>query len=434
MTDPLAYAKALVKEGVPVIVGRPNPSWTPGSSQPEVAFPPGWNTITAEESMDLLVEYRPGVDCLLAVSGWRFDVLDFDSKVAGASDDAIADVKTYGVHRTPSGGTHSFVPCTGLGKRNGVKFDGKDFGDFAGGTESGGGKMLVYLPGSVRPKYPSGVYEVIDPIDMEALKTAEVDDALFGMLLVAGCSPFGTGGAPASSKAELIKFLSEHSVIPLDQCGYGRATVVKILDEFSSAKKLGRHGAAVKSAMRLIELVRAGCAHAGDVTDWETVLATVKPEGGTDGDALLRYAVANADGFVKCHKHGVVKRLPYDQFWMQRDYLQWTHKTAKGAMVSPEALLGSMLIHIASEVTPKLVLPGIVGSTTSLNQFVGLYGPSGAGKSSAFRVAADAHSWAHGGTKTIGSVEGVTGAYVVVEKADPNDPTLSGSRGFSRSH
>jgi hypothetical protein len=78
-----------------------------------------------------------------------------------------------------------------------------------------------------------------------------------------------------------------------------------ILDEARGAEQAqgGRHGWAVRSATRLVELMRTGCAGRADYDDLVATLARIKPEGGTDLDDVMRWATANAKGYGDCGLH-----------------------------------------------------------------------------------------------------------------------------------
>jgi len=58
-------------------------------------------------------------------------------------------------------------------------------------------------------------------------------------------------------------------------------------------------------------------------------------------------------------------------------------------MVGPDAVLGAVLARVLAATPPTVQLPGIVGSTASLNAIVALIGRSGAGKSSPMQAARD---------------------------------------------
>lgn len=238
-----ALAHALLAHGIPVVVCRPNPAWRPGApdSVPELFQPPGWNTITAEQCD--LSGYRPGVHTLAMVSGHGVDVVDVDTKAPTyGSVNNLPRFRSYGEHRTPSGGGHYFVRSTGVAKLSPFLAAGGPVGDYAGGTADGGGRMLVYLPGSARPKYAGKDYEVVRLLDLDALLASEPDGALLNVLLSqAGGRRSGGPGQAAASNLEVQQFLDDHRA-PLEQpCSYGRAVVRGLLAAAPTAAG-GRHG------------------------------------------------------------------------------------------------------------------------------------------------------------------------------------------------
>ena len=153
----LGYARRFVEAGCPVILLK-------ASNDPsgEFRFPSGWDSATPGQAWaDVEAGFESGQDALALVSGWGVDGADFDAKLAGAVDTfGERGLAFLALHRTPSGGLHYIVPATGMASRNGVDFDGRPFGDWRGGTDSGGGRGLLFLPGSTRPKYPGGEYTV----------------------------------------------------------------------------------------------------------------------------------------------------------------------------------------------------------------------------------------------------------------------------------
>jgi hypothetical protein len=171
-TDGLSLAQDLLAAGVPVVVVRP-------SIRVELLPPRGWNTVTAQECD--LSRFRPDVDTLAMVSGHGIDVLDIDAK-EGGHPSFLPPVLSYGRHRTPSGGWHVFVSSTGHRKISPWHYRGKPIGDYAGGAPEGRGRLLVYLPGSTRPKYPGLDYEVEEPLDIARALEGEPDPLLLDVL------------------------------------------------------------------------------------------------------------------------------------------------------------------------------------------------------------------------------------------------------------
>lgn len=295
--DPLELPRALLAVGVPVVVCRPNPDWQPGSTAPDVLPPAGWNTTTADAVG--LSTFRAGVDTLAMVGGHGVDVVDIDSK-AGASPDDLPAFAYYGLHRTPSGGWHYLVPSTGYAKLSPFIVNGKAVGDYVGGTVHGGGRMLAYLPGSTRPKYAGQPYTVEHALNLPAVTSSDPDPVLLELLDAAHGRRDTMPGSAASSSADVDAFLTAHR--DGHRCRYGRTAVAGMLEAADAAERSqgGRHGWTVRSTTRLVELMRAGCATADDVEQLRATLRRIKPEGGTDLDDVLRWALGNATGESGC--------------------------------------------------------------------------------------------------------------------------------------
>jgi hypothetical protein len=295
-------AQALIERGVPVIVCKSNARWKPGGKSRELIPPEGWNTITAAECD--LSTFRPGKDTLALVGGHGIDLVDIDAKT-GAHLDDLPPFRRYGMTRTPGGGWHLWVPSTGYDRLVPLIVGGKPVGDYVGGNAEGGGRQLGYLPGSTRPKYPGGEYTVEEPIDLDALFDSEPDDDLIAMLTGAGARRTGKAGSKAATSDEVRDFLDRHAHAYAQRCNYGRTAMRGILDEAQRAEQAqgGRHGWAVRSATRLVELMRTGCAGRTDYDDLVATLTRIKPEGGTDLDDVMRWAIANAQGSGDCGLH-----------------------------------------------------------------------------------------------------------------------------------
>jgi hypothetical protein len=189
---PVALAERLLAAGIPVVVCRPCPGYgKPGKCSwrghdkgtVELHQPKGWASVTSAECD--LSGYRPGVDTLAMVSGHGIDLVDVDTK-AGGSVEHLPPFKSYGTTRTPSGGQHYVVPSSGFGKVS--PFDGLvgHVGDYVGGRADGTGRLLGYLPGSTRPKYPGRSYTEELEWDIDGCLAAEPDPVLVAALADAG--------------------------------------------------------------------------------------------------------------------------------------------------------------------------------------------------------------------------------------------------------
>jgi hypothetical protein len=447
MTEGLALARDLVDHGVPVMVCTPNPGWYPGAPAgvPELFWPRGWSTITAEDARDQLDSFRPGVDTLAMVGGHGVDVVDVDPKAGGAVDN-MPPFRHYGVHVTPSGGRHYLVRSTGVAKVSPLTTSAGHVGDYIGGTAEGASRALSYLPGSSRPKYPGATYRIDKRVDLDLLLDEPPDDELIAALEGAGGRRTGKPGSPAVLLAEVDAFRAQHArpaspFAPLS-CPYGRAAVAELLATMQSAipgdPVRGRHGTAVKATTRVVELIRAGCATIADLDAIEARLAESKPEG-DDFAGILAWALANAKGDSGCQEHrpGVaavapspgVAAAPADvDRWNARPVLRHLHDFARARGVAPLAVLGVALARVIAATPVGYVLPPLVGGVGSLNVFVALVGPSGSGKGAADAAADDAldlSGWRDGidgstvmHTPDVGSGEGILHQYARWQKKD----------------
>lgn len=167
-------AERLIAAGIPVVVVRPGD-----------VPPVGWQTLTAEECD--LSGYRPGKDALALVGGHGIDAVDVDTK-NGGSVDHLPPFKSYGMTRTPSGGEHYIVPSSGLGKISPLRTVDGPVGDYVGGRPDGTGRLLLFLPGSHRSKYPDGGYVEEVPWRVEECLAAQSDPDLLEGLEKAGGS------------------------------------------------------------------------------------------------------------------------------------------------------------------------------------------------------------------------------------------------------
>jgi putative DNA primase/helicase len=185
----LALAYRLVDAGVPVLVCRPRPGAGPGDGRDVVPIR-AWSDITdAEQTRADLKKFRPGVDALALIGGHGVDLVDVDTK-AGGSVDPLGPFQSFGITDTPSGGWHNVVRSTGVGKISPLTVDGQLVGDYVGGTAEFESRLLGYLPGSVRPKYPGKVYTEREGHlwDVEGCVAATPDIDLLLTLLDAGGS------------------------------------------------------------------------------------------------------------------------------------------------------------------------------------------------------------------------------------------------------
>lgn len=153
------YAREWLPRGIVVIAARPNRNWRPGD-RVEFHWPRQWGRIQPREAAALLATWRPGYAVAL-VTGHGIDGIDLDPRDGNGLDVehewdrlAAAGVLALGWNQTPSGGAHILVPSTGLAA-SAAPVVGLDFRGgmirppVSGNTHRG----LLYLPGTIRPKY-----------------------------------------------------------------------------------------------------------------------------------------------------------------------------------------------------------------------------------------------------------------------------------------
>lgn len=78
-----------------------------------------------------------------------------------------------------------------------------------------------------------------------------------------------------------------------------------------------------------------------------------------------------------------------EEFFGATAILAKIRQAARARLVSPWAVIGSVLARVTAEAPPHIVLPPVIGSDASLNLAVALVAPSGAGKSGAKACADD---------------------------------------------
>lgn len=167
-----ALVEKLLARGIPVIACN-------SRGEPRQR---GWSSFRVEDC-DLSL-YRPG-DSIAMVTGHGLDVVDFDSKIEGATMDNLPRFQSFGEHQTPSGGRHFLIPSTGIAKMT-LTTDKGPVGDFLGGCKDGSSRALCYLPGSQRSKYPGKAYTVVREWNIDAALDSVADPQLVAALVAAG--------------------------------------------------------------------------------------------------------------------------------------------------------------------------------------------------------------------------------------------------------
>jgi hypothetical protein len=304
----LTLAFDFLDHGIPVVICKPREGWTWGSKRSDLIPPARWSVISAAEARTELTRpgaFRPGIDALAMVGGHGVDAVDVDPK-AGGSVANLPGFRHYGVHITPSGGEHYLVPSTGMAKISPLTTSAGHVGDYIGGTAEGASRALLYLPGSARPKYPGKTYRIQRRVDLDLLLDEEPDDELIAALEGAGGRRTGNPGRPAATLTAVDAFLVEHDRRLEPECTFGRKIVREELAKADGTvpghPTAGRHGWCQRTLIRLVELIRSGCANTADLRTVAAKLDEIKPEG-DDFTAMVAWALANADGDVPCSVH-----------------------------------------------------------------------------------------------------------------------------------
>ena len=268
--------------------------------------------MTVEQARRQIGNYRPRTDTLAMVGGHGIDVLDIDRKAGGDCDEVPPGLRRWGCTITPSGGWHIPVPSTGYGKGD-LFIDGVYQGDYVGGTALGGSRLLCFLPGSTRPKYPGKGYREAQTWDIAALLATDPPAELLQLCEASGLSMTSGPAKPAATTAQVTAFVAAHGPDDIYQlgaakCGYGHVALTRMLDEAARVipgdQTTGRHMWAIRSLMRVTELVDAGCLTSQSLGALEANFLAMKPGAGAEWQSLVRHAVANAHATTKCEVHG----------------------------------------------------------------------------------------------------------------------------------
>lgn len=349
-------------------------------------MPAGWATITAAEAAERIGSFRAGVDTLAMVGGHGIDVLDIDRKAGGDLEDVPAELRGYGVTESPSKGWHVPIPSTGFGKGD-LRIAGKYQGDYVGGTADGGGRLLCFLPGSVRPRYPGLGYVELQRWDIDRLLEDEPSELLIGLLEASGLSRTAKVGKGAVSDSEASKWLADHR--GPTACNYGERALLELLRESGEVRTGGRHAWMIHAVARVVELVKAGCLNAEAVEALAAAFHEIKRGHRWEFLDAVAWAIANTQP-ADC-THGKPPRL-LEEPENPQGFLDWS--TFWREDLEPAAYL-----------VPQLLLTGTAGV---------IYSAAGAGKSLlALEIAV---GLATGGTVLGEPVEPVDVLYVDLEQ------------------
>ena len=196
---------------------------------------------------------------------------------------------------------------------------------------------------------------------------------------------------------------------------YGRRALEAELEELSRAAVGTRNHSLNVAAFNLFQLVAGG--ELDEQATWRGLMDTALGIGLGESEAKATIASGRKGGFahprsapelrvigataLKVERHteaappqcetkreASTLHLP-ETFWDERPALGHIHKAARSRLVSPDALLGAVLVRIVAMVPHTIELPGVVGSPVGLTLFVILNGPPEAGKSAAAAVAGE---------------------------------------------
>lgn len=393
---PADLALRLIDAGIPVLVVRDG-----------YKFPQDWEQAVADR--DAISGYREGRDALVMVSGHGIDVVDEDSK-AGGSVDALPPFKHYGVVRTPSGGRHFYVPSSGIGTRRLPAV-----GDYQGGRDDGSSRGLVFLPGSVRRKYPDGGYEVLEDVLIPECLVAPTNDALNEAL-----------GADSGVLPTYIDDSPERTEPGLHP--YAEAVISRELGRLTALQEDGWEGepwdnTTYQVACNLIEMANSNWT-GYTLEQAEADLMERAPVDPDFGPREHREKWTSALG--KVGNGGRRNPDSAHDIWDASPLLKHIQRAAHARMVGSGALLCYVLGRVLAECPPHVVLPPVVGSAAPLNLAFAIVGKSGTGKSGAGRVSADLMNLGQDYMETgVGSGEGLIESYL---EADPNSVKTGAKR------
>ncbi|GEM_PF-2905404 len=407
----IALAERLLAAGIPVVVVKPG-------DHP----PAGWQSLTAEQCD--LSGFRPGRDALALVGGHGIDLVDVDTKDGKAgSVDHLPPFKSYGMTRTPSGGAHYVVPSSGLGKVSPLRTAQGYVGDYIGGRPDGTGRLLAFLPGSTRTKYPEGGYAEEIPWRIGECLAADPDPDLIGALENAGGAREQPADRYVDDSPDRDPALGPHP--------YAARAVEGELSRLDDCDLLGWEGdgwdnTTYAVACNLIEIGNSNWS-GYDLDDLHDAFLSHAPQDGTFGpdqhEAKWASALNRVDGGgrrpLSTPEEDFAEPLETepDPLFDATPVLAHIRQAAHSRMVSAPALLCYVLGRVLAEVDPRVQLPPVIGSKAALNLGIAVVGGSGAGKSALLSVSRELlgleGAFQEDIERAVGSGEGLVQSFLV---------------------
>lgn len=198
-------------------------------------------------------------------------------------------------------------------------------------------------------------------------------------------------------------------------------------DTFNPAKALAasRFGGNYASAMRAVEEgARDYVTKEGTLPVWlrkwpVTLLEAIHTQRSERDEWLNQFEPLNVfEPLAENESTETAASSLEEQIFSVTPVLQYLLQLARARMVSPYALLGSIVALVLAETPPSLRIPPYIGAPASLNSYFAIVGPSGSGKTVGMDVAAEVMPPLYVSVRTPSSGEGIITLFVDVEKGE----------------